>query len=1125
MKRISILAFVTCLFFGAVVKSVNAQGKSAMLLWQLGKPDSSIAEFFGAPGGPVRFEKDGFFIVGRSDTKNNWPYYHPGPADAWAGNRQHTFSILFGLKKTVTNGNCSLQFMLADAHDGWADSLDIEVNGSLFYHKLPRGAGKGIDGDVSKGKKYQFNILFPAGLLKKGDNAIHITTVTGSWFIYDWIGLITPADMALQPVGATISLTGSKSLPFLQTRNNTNYQTAGLSFTNTGDAAAITVRVAGMAPQPLQIGVGHQYAEVLTPEVTKDTEAELTIEKNNKVLHTTKLPLTPVKKMTIYILPHSHTDIGYTEIQTNVEKKQVNNLLKGIEYAHKTKDYPAGARFVWNVEVAYVADLFLQRMTEAQRQSFYEAVKNGGVALNGMYLNTLTGLCRPEELLKLFRFATEVSKQTNTPIDAAMISDVPGYTWGTVTAMAQAGIRYFSVAPNFFDRIGDILEKWTDKPFYWLSPSGNKKVLVWIPYSGYALSHTISKLSANFVTSYTERLQKINYPYDIAYIRWSGHGDNAEPDIDICDFVKEWNATYSWPKFIISSTHEAFSAFEKAYGNRLPEMKGDWTGYWEDGAGSSAFETAQNRASSDKLSQAETMWAMFHPENYPAVKFKEAWKNILLYSEHTWGADCSVTDPLNQKTIEQWNIKKSYATAAHEMGNQLLQDALPKPGNTTNAIDVINTSSWQRTNLVLVPSSLSAGNDVVKDEKGTILLSQRLSTGELAFVAGEVPPFAAKRFMLQKGKSSINNPVTITDSSLDNGIIKIAIDKTSGAITGIRHHAIPNNFVDTASGNALNEYLFLNGNNLNNLLRNEAVTISIKEKGPVVSSLLIESKAPGAHKFTREINLVQGFDFVEIKNIVDKKRAELNPNPGDWHWANVGGKESLNFSFPFNVSAGAMTVDIPMAIMQPEKDQLPGSCKNWLQVGRWTDVSNNNYGITWATSDAPLIEVGGITATMLGGQTNPAVWRKKIEPTQQLYSWALNNHWETNYRAYQEGIITFRYALRPHRQFVAAEATQFATAFTQPLIITKAGNENYSKPLLQLSSKNIIVLACKPADEGNAWVVTLFNSSNEAASVNMEWASPVKKIYYSNTAEQAVTEATGAIAVDAWDVVTIRAER
>ena len=175
-------------------------------------------------------------------------------------------------------------------------------------------------------------------------------------------------------------------------------------------------------------------------------------------------------------------------------------------------------------------------------------------------------------------------------IDTAVQSDVPGMTWGLSTAFAQAGIRYFSLAPNWFDRIGSIMVTWQDKPFWWISPSGKDKILVWIPYSGYALSHVIGHLNPEWVTGYEQRLDDIHFPYDITYLRWAGHGDNAEPDPEISEFVKNWNSQYVWPKFCIASTHDIFSAFEKRYGDKLPKYKGDLTPYWEDGAASSGVE-------------------------------------------------------------------------------------------------------------------------------------------------------------------------------------------------------------------------------------------------------------------------------------------------------------------------------------------------------------------------------------------------------------------------------------------------------------------------------------------------------------------------------------------------------
>ena len=84
---------------------------------------------------------------------------------------------------------------------------------------------------------------------------------------------------------------------------------------------------------------------------------------------------------------------------------------------------------------------------------------------------------------------------------------------------------------------------------------------------------------------------------------------------------------------------------------------------------------------------------------------------------------------------------------------------------------------------------------------------------------------------------------------------------------------------------------------------------------------------------------------------------------------------------------------------------------------RWADVANDQLGITLATIDAPLLEVGRITCdpTAVG-------WIKQLEPTQTLYSYVMNNYWETNYKAGQEGPTTFRYSLQPHLAYDSLQA-------------------------------------------------------------------------------------------------------
>jgi hypothetical protein len=70
----------------------------------------------------------------------------------------------------------------------------------------------------------------------------------------------------------------------------------------------------------------------------------------------------------------------------------------------------------------------MKRKSQAEKDEFIDAVKKGWVSLNGMYANELTGLCRPEELLQLFRYGGELSKKCGVSINSAMLSDVPGFT-------------------------------------------------------------------------------------------------------------------------------------------------------------------------------------------------------------------------------------------------------------------------------------------------------------------------------------------------------------------------------------------------------------------------------------------------------------------------------------------------------------------------------------------------------------------------------------------------------------------------------------------------------------------------------------------------------------------------
>ncbi len=616
------------------------------------------------------------------------------------------------------------------------------------------------------------------------------------------------------------------------------------------------------------------------------------------------------------------------------------------------------------------------------------------------------------------------------------------------------------------------------------------------------------------------RLNEGKYPYDIVQLRWT-KGDNGPPDEAVMDAVRQWNAKYAYPRLIIATTSEAFHAFEKRYADKLPTYRGDLTPYWEDGAASGARETATNRHTADRLLQAETLWALLNRATFPAADFAAAWKNVALWSEHTWGAYNSISEPDLPFVKEQWKYKQAWALDAEKQSRKLLERVLgagitgfsrnssekPLKGGTTNdAVDVFNTSSWTRNDLVTLPKETKGKG--LKDEQGRFVPSQRLSTGELVFLACDIPPFSAKRFQISETADPLPRMKTVaTGESLTTPCVRLKLDPATGAIISLKRCGVSAEF---AKG-PINSYIYLPGGNVKDAKPSGPAKVTVKETGPLVASLLVESDAPGCKKLVREVRVIDGLYRVEIIDMVDKLP--------------VRAIEGVHFGFAFNVPSPQVRINSPGAVVRPEKDQLPGACKNWFSVERWVDVSNDNYGVTWVTADAPLMELGGLTANLPRSQPNPDAYMKTIEPSATLYSWVMNNHWHTNYRADQEGETTFRYYLYPHGAYDAVAAARFGLETTQPLIAVPARGDKPAAQRLNVKPADVLVNALKPSDDGKAIIVRLYGASGKDAVAKLSWSKPEPKaVWLSDASEQPLASAPEAIEVPAWGVVTLRAE-
>jgi len=1099
-----------CLPLLALLAALHVSAADSQLLWQIGKPDHDNAEFALAPGGYAQFKSDAFFIVGQSDAKLDWPYVQPGPNDAWAGSHAHTFTIVFGVSRIEPAGNCKLELDLLDTQQQSPPKLTIAVNGTAFQRQLPAGAGDAsVNGNPAQGKPYHFEVKFPSTLLKDGNNDIAITTTEGSWMLYDAIALETPAGVKSAPVTSSVALHLLDPQPALIEREGKLFEPVTASVFRYGEPVEVSVQVDGVETGRAQLTNGMQAIEALAPEVKQETKAVLALVAGGKTLASGTLTLKPVRHWEVYVLMHSHTDIGYTDLQPNIEKKQAHNVIHALELIQQTKDYPAGSRFKWNLEVMWTADQFYRVATPEQKSEFAQAVHEGNIGVDAMYANLLTGLSRSEEMMRQISLATDLGRRCGATVDSMMISDVPGLTWGIVPALAAHGVKYISDGPNAIDltrgdRIGYVRTQYENHPFYWLSPSGNERELYWGAQGGYSIGHHYRSITTAF-TDLANLLEKQDYPYDIVQMRWT-KGDNGPADEDVMPTVRDWNAKYAWPKFRIAITSEAFHAFEKRYGDQLPTLRGDMTPYWEDGAGSSALETALNRHTADRLVQTETIWALRQPGTFPADDFAFAWKNAALYSEHTWGAFNSISQPDLPFVKKQWEYKQGYALKADAKSHELLDKAL---GATESAaaksVDVFNTASWPRTDLVTLPKETQG--DSVKDEKGQPAPSQRLSTGELVFLAKDVPPLGAKRFSISAGAPYAGGKATASGTTLSTPLLTVTLNETTGDITSLR---LTDRYAEFAGG-PINKYFYLPGHDTNKVQFSGPAKISIKENGPLVVSLVAESDAPGCNHLAREVRLVDGLDRVEISDLIDKKA--------------VRSIEGVHFGFEFNVANPVVHINSPGTIGEPEKDQLVGACKNWYSVERWTDISNGKLGVTWSTVDAPLMEMGGLTANLPRGQSNPDAYLKTNPPSSKIYSWVMNNHWHTNYRADQEGPTWFRYAIQPHAAYDPLAATRFGVNSTEPLIVALATGDTPITSPLSIASAGVVTTAFKPSDDGKALIVRLFNPTSSPQVARLNWTHPVRHVWLSSACEEQGEAAPAAISVPTLGMVTLRVDQ
>ncbi len=423
------------------------------------------------------------------------------------------------------------------------------------------------------------------------------------------------------------------------------------------------------------------------------------------------------------VIHHSHTDIGYTDLQSRIERRHVDFIRQALAIAGKTAQRRGSLfdGFAWTCETFWGVERFLAAASPEERERFSEAVRDGSIGLSASYLN-FNELIGYDLLLESFRRGADFGGKLGVEVDSAMTADINGYGWGYAQAMLECGVSNLFTCVHTHHGMYPLGR--TQIPFWWEAPSGGR-VLV---HSGehYHFGNELGLApgaAASYLTKdecdagmifhdhwgvaelriprYLSALRERGYELDVVPVMVSGlRTDNGPPSAGIVDMIERWNAEHEDICRIEMVTLSRFfddlrNEIERK-GIELETHRGDWPDWWSDGPAGNPTGTRLMREAQRGLRRVRALAALDRcgdgvPPNLPdgaAAEERRAVDDLLLYAEHTFSHSNAMSDPWHPLVSAISARKQGYAAEAHDLVAGMTDEALERMGAVGLAVGV-----------------------------------------------------------------------------------------------------------------------------------------------------------------------------------------------------------------------------------------------------------------------------------------------------------------------------------------------------------------------------------------------------------------------------------------------------
>ncbi|MBS5921726.1 MAG: hypothetical protein KIC58_10415, partial [Clostridium perfringens] len=122
---------------------------------------------------------------------------------------------------------------------------------------------------------------------------------------------------------------------------------------------------------------------------------------------------------------------------------------------------------------------------------------------------------------------------------------------------------------------------------------------------------------------------------------------------------------------------------------------------------------------------------------------------------------------------------------------------------------------------------------------------------------------------------------------------------------------------------------------------------------------------------------------------------------------NVLNAENLYIALPFTMSKKEeLYIDKTGCYLRPRIDQLPKSCVDFYAIQNGIVLEGEGESLAISSKDAHMVFMGDIKPHEINLSGDPGVINNDL-----IYSWVMNNYWETNFKASLGGFYEFNYSI------------------------------------------------------------------------------------------------------------------